>query len=257
MENGHIFSAMAIGSNKPVIFGGEIAARMLRASPPDADADLADIAAKVVSVTGGVPLVVRELSADTARCGCELSGQSGHLHCADVDCEGCTIHVEHETCRHVFIHLDRFKKFDAADREGYVRVTLKGARRRQHRKGGVDSSRSGHGEAGGTVIADTAACGDPDGDPAIIFLNHRPFSVVQLSDSHDDDSFRAELSHGTIAAAGVGSTGPGGDAIPLPDGDVPPHSSMPRRAGDAGVEGPARFSAPAERAGQDAGDLAA
>lgn len=66
--------------------------------------------------------------------------------------------------------------------------------------------------------------------------------------SHND-SFRAELSHGTIAAAGVGSTGPGGDATPLPDGELPPHSSMPPRAGDAGVEGPARLSAPAERAG--------
>lgn len=50
---------------------------------------------------------------------------------------------------------------------------------------------------------------------------------------------------------------PGGDATPLPDGELPPHISSPGRAGEAGAEEPARCSAPAERAGQDAGDMAA
>lgn len=54
----------------------------------------------------------------------------------------------------------------------------------------------------------------------------------------------------TPASPGAAEECAGAEAqTPLPDGELPPHSSMPPRAGDAGVEGPARLSAPAERAG--------
>lgn len=67
----------------------------------------------------------------------------------------------------------------------------------------------------------------------------------------------------TIALPAPAHPGASGDcagadaATPLLDGELPPHISSPGRAGEAGAEEPARFSAPAERVGQDAGDMAA
>ena len=186
---------------------------------------------------------------DLPRCGCELGGQSGHVHCADVECKGCTIAIENETCRHVFIHLDGFKKFDAADRQDYVRVALKGASRRKHPQRGVDGGLGGHDEACGRIAGGAASCLDPDSDAVFVFLHRRAFSVGQFADCHDD-SFRAGCGHRTIAEAGGATSAPGGGAeeLQLPRKQNLPDPLSAGRSPD--LDGPTTESAPGPAAGE-------
>jgi hypothetical protein len=149
----------------------------------------------------------RPFLSDFAGCRCQLGGKHGQVHCADVDCQGCAISIENETCRHVFIHFGRLEQFDGPYRESHRPVTLDGARRRKHGERRHDGSIGSHGETGGI-----AAIVDPDRDLVSVFLDHRLSARLNASDRHSI-SFRAGGANRTIAA---------GDAAdhPIPGGDL-------------------------------------
>lgn len=165
-----------------------------------------------VKPVSGEPITAQKESTDFSgqcnQCGCEF----GQLVCTKPDCDGCTIEIESETCRHAFTHRVCNPAVNRDVRYRWQPFSTMSFRKLARGKGDqLDPGTDGADRLHHETISHTFRVLTPDADQPVYSLHHGQF-IAQHSHSQDDSPSLVGAP-ASVAEAGRATSLPGGGRL--------------------------------------------